>query len=221
MTSIYVTKTILSKDVHSYSILVKDIYDNIKELESTFTEELKHLYMGGYFSIITAKNRKIGEDIAFKITDVSKYDFNALSDLVQVERIWIALCWRSFVREYELSFNKQLISISKPTVKSDSEIIETMINDSHCLLNDKKYTECVELLKEGLKYKGHRCFKILAYNMACAYALLRDEENTFLYLNMAIECGYNDWRTAQNDYDFKELYENRTFLSLIIKMRQI
>lgn len=220
MSSIKVTKSIITEEIQLYSILIKDIYDNIKELESTFTEELKQFYMDKCLNIIVANNRKIGEDIGFNITDAYTVRSDILSDEVDVETLWIVLCWNSFIKEHELSFNKQLISISRPKIKSVSEIIETMVNESHSLLNDKKYTECIELLKEGFKYKHHRFFKIIVYNISCAYALLKDDENTFSYLNMAIESGYNDWKNAESDPDFKEYYENKTFIDLVAKMRE-
>lgn len=205
--TIEVRKSIVCKNCVCYTILVSDIYDKIGDVNGDVTVEIRLCFMRKYLNIFL-----LDQNIMFELTDGIQTVNN--SEKVEVDSWWIKLSWESCLKQHELIKDKLLLSCGRP------EIINDLINSSVNLIDEKKYLETIELLTTGLKYRNDINFNILAYNMSCAYSLLKDEENMFLYLNMAIESGYKNWKQAKTDVDFEEYHNNPQFISTVEKMRQ-
>lgn len=215
--SIEVTKSLLPMGISCYTILVSDIYEKIKFIDMELTDEIRLCFMKRYLNIFLTNTENHECNIMFQLTEEQQL-FDS-SEKVEVDPWWIRLCWRSFLKHNELVNDKVLLSCGRPNVKTTSEIVIDMANDAVRLLSEKKYIETVELLKPGLKYNDNKYFNIIPYNMACAYSLLKDKENMFLYLEMAIESGYKDWKHARTDSDFEEYFNHPRFVSCIEKMK--
>lgn len=53
------------------------------------------------------------------------------------------------------------------------------------------------------------------YNIACCYALINDQENTFMALDKAISLGWNNCKHLQNDTDLSNVYETERFKDIL------
>ncbi|MDZ4743970.1 MAG: hypothetical protein SGI98_11205 [Verrucomicrobiota bacterium] len=55
---------------------------------------------------------------------------------------------------------------------------------------------------------------MIQYNLACSYALLRENQKAIKSLIKAIKLGYNDWDWMKSDPDLKNLRDTEKFKSL-------
>lgn len=215
--TIEVYKSLLSNCCVCYTINVSDIYHKIENIDKDIDDEIRICFMQRYLNIFIVNHETNGESITFKLTEESILSDNL--EKVDIDQWWIRLCWKTFLSEHEAMKDKVLLLCGKPNVQTITEIIVDLINNSNKLICEEKYTNAIELLKTGLKYDTNEHFCVLVYNMSCVYSLLRDEENMFHYLDIAIEYGYNNWKQVRNDPDFEEYYSHPNFIAIIDKMQ--
>lgn len=197
-----------------YSISIRNLYDRF---DDHLKEKFDSNYLDKNFVVMINENNC---NVDFRIADNHLVDVNSISsDLVEVDEYWIKTCWKTFCIQLDLIKSKSLIYSTKPNIKSEIEIITDIIDTSIRLISCKKYNESIELLKTGLKYDKHEDFNIILYNMSCTYSLLKNEEETFIYLNKAIEAGYNNWKHAIMDSDFENYNTHPNFILALNKMK--
>lgn len=77
---------------------------------------------------------------------------------------------------------------------------------ANVLSSAKRFHEAIKAYEISLKLEYKRP-ELVLYNIACAYSLLNEEENTYKYLEKAIQKGYNAFEYIEKDPDLKNIRE--------------
>jgi hypothetical protein len=81
-----------------------------------------------------------------------------------------------------------------------------------------EYQVAITKLQTGLGFVLPQEFGPLWYDMACTYALAKEEENALNALERAIEFGFNHAEHARKDADLESLHALPKFQGLLEKM---
>lgn len=77
---------------------------------------------------------------------------------------------------------------------------------ANVLSNAKRWDDAIKAYKISLQLEYKRP-ELVLYNIACAYSLLNDEDNTYKYLEKAIQKGYKAFEYMEKDPDLKNIRE--------------
>ena len=79
-----------------------------------------------------------------------------------------------------------------------------------------QYEQAVNDFKEGLKYQPREPDVVRAsYNLACIYALQKDEKAACQWLNLSVEKGFKDWDQLEKDKDFDPIRGSACFKNIL------
>ncbi|MBI2901089.1 MAG: hypothetical protein HYY17_12960 [Planctomycetes bacterium] len=79
----------------------------------------------------------------------------------------------------------------------------------------KEYAKAIEAYKTAFYSSLQANFAVIAYNLACAYALTGEKERALDWLEMAILGGYSDWDHLKKDSDLDSLREEPRYKALL------
>jgi len=96
------------------------------------------------------------------------------------------------------------------------EAIQDLLNANMLCDTTTVYKSSSWLTKEILKNWKQYTF----YDLACLYARVGDVKSSLKTLDQAFDCGFRDYYHVMNDEDLVSLRENKTFLSIIKKMKE-
>ncbi len=100
----------------------------------------------------------------------------------------------------------------EPEDASLTEVQQLMQNGANQHKN-KDYQGAIETYLQVLKLDNDNVYAL--YNIACAYALLKDKKKAFEYLVNAVNAGFIDYVHIKNDDDLKILQSSTKFIKLI------
>lgn len=87
----------------------------------------------------------------------------------------------------------------------DKEIsAEVYYEYANVLSSAKRWSDAIKAYEISLKLEYKRP-ELVLYNIACSYSLLNDEENTYKFLEKAIQKGYKAFEYMEKDPDLKNI----------------
>lgn len=129
-------------------------------------------------------------------------------DEIEIDSQWMIDCWNIFSENHK-------IYLKIPQVKIRFELCIDKMSDAIKLIKENNYNEAINLLKTLEIYSDLNFYSDILYNLACCYSMLNDEENTFKYLNLAIEKDDSKIYQMQIDTDFDNFRQNPRFVKII------
>lgn len=82
------------------------------------------------------------------------------------------------------------------------------------LLSVRKLDDAVSALNEAVKHLGYKNQNAM-YNLACAHALRGDRQNALMWIERAVNAGYDDPDHIRRDEDFESLQDDPRFENII------
>lgn len=155
---------------------------------------------------------------AYNINDI--YDFNSVKDYIKnVPDSLQMKAKHYFLNAIDIYRNKKQAEKSIDTFKFALNIYpdaKTYYELGNALLDVKDFEQAKKSYHMAEKMNYNPLSKVM-YNLACAYSLSQDTDNSLKYIQLAIENGYNntkhlltdvDLAYVRNDSRFNEVYES-------------
>lgn len=103
--------------------------------------------------------------------------------------------------------------------KNDDEISNDLFKFALACLDRKQYDKCIEI-NQMIISKYHKIEELIPscyYNIACAYAYLKNDDKLYEYLGMSVDQGFTGWIHMVNDLDLRPYKNDVRFVKIIQK----
>jgi hypothetical protein len=185
------------------------------------TDEDGEIELYGVFNVDNPSNK-------FEIENGNIYEV-PLNDLL-ISKSWLTKCKIGGLHNNSEALIQDIINEfkSKPNVfLTLSDIVSNTFDKSYNLLLKEKYNESIEGFNQCIiiakEINQQYTIEISYYNIACCYALMKDNtknELVFEYLYKCIDEGYHNFDHAIKDVDLDYIKNNHKFSDVINKMVQ-
>jgi tetratricopeptide (TPR) repeat protein len=113
--------------------------------------------------------------------------------------------------DFEIDFFEEVLS-------KDPDHVSALISLGELYTAAGRFQEGLEV---DLKLVGVFPFEpVIHYNLACSYSLLDRKEEALEALRKAVNLGYDDFETLQNDRDLENIRDHPKFLELLLSVKK-